>query len=66
MFPCGFPKDIRLVKKMIRVLLVDDELPSRAMVRSLIDWEKEGYCICGECGDGKQAWSLIPGCIPIL
>ena len=49
---------------MIRVLLVDDELPSRAMVRSLIDWEKEGYCICGECGDGKQAWSLIPGLHP--
>ena len=53
MFRCAFRKDIRLVKKMIRVLLVDDELLSRMMVRSLIDWEKEGYCVCGECGDGE-------------
>lgn len=45
---------------MIKVLLVDDELPGRMMVRSLIDWEKEGYVICGECSDGRQAWEAIP------
>lgn len=49
---------------MIRVMLVDDELLGRMMVRSLIDWEREGYTICGECSDGSQAWSLIPALKP--
>ncbi len=49
---------------MIRVLLVDDELLSRMTVRSLINWEKEGYTICGECSDGTQAWAAIPSLRP--
>ena len=54
MFPCVFPNGHRQVRKMIRVLLVDDELLSRMTVRSLINWEKEGYTICGECSDGTS------------
>ena len=54
MFPCVFPNGHRQVRKMIRVLLVDDELLSRMTVRSLINWEKEGYTICGECSDGPR------------
>lgn len=46
------------------MLLVDDELPSRLMVRSLIDWEKEGFIICGECSDGSQAWAMLPALKP--
>lgn len=49
---------------MIRVLLVDDELLSRMTIRSLIDWEKEGYTICGECSDGQQAWMSLPSLRP--
>lgn len=45
MFPYVFPNGHRQVRKMIRVLLVDDELLSRMTVRSLINWEKEGYTI---------------------
>ena len=40
---------------MLNVLLVDDELLSRSMLRGLIDWEDNGYHICGECSDGKVA-----------
>ena len=64
MFPCVFPNGHRQVRKMIRVLLVDDELLSRMTVRSLINWEKEGYTICGECSDGTQAWAAIPSLRP--
>lgn len=45
---------------MIRVLVVDDELLVRITIRTLLNWEKFGYSICGECSDGEQAMNLIP------
>lgn len=45
---------------MIKVLIVDDELLVRITLRTLLDWEKYGYTICGECSDGEQAMGLIP------
>jgi Response regulator containing CheY-like receiver domain and AraC-type DNA-binding domain len=46
--------------RMIKVLVVDDELLVRITLRTLLDWEKNGYCICGECSDGEQAMNVIP------
>lgn len=40
---------------MLKVLLVEDELFARSMIRSAIDWEGNGYHICGECSDGTEA-----------
>lgn len=45
---------------MIKVLIVDDELLVRITLRTLIEWEKYGYSICGECSDGEQAMNTIP------
>lgn len=44
---------------MLKVLIVDDELLMRKGIQSLIDWEKEGFEICGEAKDGEEALELI-------
>lgn len=44
---------------MLKVLIVDDELLMRKGIQSLIDWGKEGFEICGEAKDGKEALELI-------
>ncbi len=44
---------------MINVLLVEDELLARMSLRTLIDWERHGYQIVGECADGDQAVPMI-------
>lgn len=42
-----------------KVILVDDEPIVLKALRVLIDWEKLGYCVCGEASDGKSALQLI-------
>lgn len=49
---------------MIKVLLVEDELLARVSLRTLIDWERHGYRIVGECADGEQAVPLIASLEP--
>ena len=44
---------------MLKVLLVDDELLMRSMIRSILDFDSFGYHICGECPDGQAAIRLI-------
>ncbi|MEK3726142.1 response regulator transcription factor [Paenibacillus sp. FSL H8-0034] len=44
---------------MFKVILVDDEALARNDVKSLIDWEKHGFTICGEAHNGATAISLI-------
>lgn len=44
---------------MLKVLIVDDELLMRKGIQSLIDWGKEGFEICGEAKDGREALELI-------
>ncbi len=44
---------------MVKVLIVDDELLVRITLRTLIEWEKYGYSICGECSDGEHAINNI-------
>lgn len=49
---------------MVKVLLVDDELLARNHIKTLIDWEKQGYTICGEAGNGVVAVEMIKAFTP--
>lgn len=44
---------------MLNVLLVDDELLSRTMLKAMIEWEAYGFHICGECSDGTVAVQML-------
>lgn len=44
---------------MLSVLIADDEKYVRKGVRSLINWQEQGYVIQGEAGDGLEAWEWI-------
>lgn len=44
---------------MFKVLIVDDEILTRANIKMLLDWEKNGYTICGEASNGFEAIKLI-------
>lgn len=44
---------------MLDVLLVDDEPLVLEGLRTMIDWEKRGYRVCGEAGDGADALAFI-------
>ncbi len=49
---------------MIKVLLVDDDSIARTNIKILIDWEKNGYEICGEAMNGEEAIQLIMETMP--
>lgn len=42
-----------------KIAFIDDEPLVRNHLRSLLDWEKEGFLLCGEAGDGQQALELV-------
>ena len=44
---------------MIKVLIIDDDSVARTNIKTLIDWEKNGYEICGEAVNGIEAILLI-------
>lgn len=44
---------------MFRVLLVDDEALARNDIKSMLDWEKHGFTICGEAHNGEMALSMM-------
>jgi two-component system response regulator YesN len=44
---------------MFQVLLVDDEALARNDVKSMLDWEKHGFTICGEAHNGSIALSMM-------
>ncbi|WP_028610098.1 response regulator [Paenibacillus harenae] len=44
---------------MLQVLLVDDEPLVRHELRTLLDWEKNGFEICGEAYNGAIALEMI-------
>ncbi len=44
---------------MFTVLIADDEPIIRRGIKKLIDWEKLGYCITGETGDGISTLEYI-------
>ncbi|TDF89793.1 response regulator [Paenibacillus piri] len=49
---------------MFQVVLVDDEALARNDVKSLIDWEKHGFTICGEAHNGAAAISIMERHVP--
>ncbi|KRE64542.1 response regulator [Paenibacillus sp. Soil750] len=44
---------------MKKILLVDDEILIREIIRDCIDWEKEGFIYCGDASDGEVALPII-------
>ncbi|WP_256758822.1 response regulator [Cohnella sp. WQ 127256] len=44
---------------MWTVLLVEDEAFVREAIREIVAWEKHGFCIAGEAGNGREALEMI-------
>ncbi len=44
---------------MIKVFILDDEAIARINLKHLINWEKEGYTICGEADNGMDALKKV-------
>lgn len=51
---------------MMNVLLVDDEPWVLEGLRTMVNWDKYGFRICGEVENGIAAWSLIEDLQPDL
>lgn len=49
---------------MFDVLLVDDEALARNDVKSMLDWEKHGFAVCGEAHNGAAALSMMERHLP--
>ena len=45
--------------EFINVLIVDDEQIVREGLKYIIDWQKLGFCICGEAGNGTDALEMM-------
>ncbi|TXK84886.1 helix-turn-helix domain-containing protein [Paenibacillus sp. N3.4] len=44
---------------MWTVLLVEDEGFVREAIRETVDWERHGFCVAGEAGNGREALAAI-------
>ncbi|MGO4547071.1 response regulator [Paenibacillus sp. 2TAB23] len=44
---------------MLKVLIVEDEIIARSNIKLIMNWEHNGYRICGEAKDGIEALDLI-------
>ena len=51
---------------MLRAMLVDDEPLALEGLRLLIDWQAEGFEVCGECASAGEALKLLPVLKPDL
>ncbi|WP_018752439.1 response regulator transcription factor [Paenibacillus sanguinis] len=51
---------------MMNVLLVDDEPWVLEGLRTIVNWNKHGFQICGEAANGHSAWSLMERLQPDL
>ncbi|MBN1776971.1 MAG: response regulator [Clostridiales bacterium] len=51
---------------MLRVLLVDDEPLALEGLKVLIDWQAEGFAICGECASAAETLKMLPDAKPDL
>ncbi len=47
------------MRKVCKVLIVDDEMLIRQGIINYIDWEQEGFRIVGEASNGKEALKMI-------
>jgi len=48
----------------LKVLIVDDDMPMRTSLKTLIDWESNGYVICGDVANGSNAITFMSKCQP--
>ena len=46
---------------MYRLLIVDDEYPVRAGLRTVVPWERVGCQVVGEASNGRQALAFLEG-----
>lgn len=44
---------------MKKILIVDDEILVRIGIKTIVSWEKYGYCVIGEAGSGNEALKKI-------
>ncbi len=51
---------------MIKVLIVDDDSIARTNIKIMIDWENNGFEICGEASNGQEAIQLINETLPAI
>ncbi|MFC5451017.1 response regulator transcription factor [Paenibacillus aestuarii] len=51
---------------MLRVMFADDEPYMLEGLRSMIDWNKLGFEVCGEASDGEDALAVIASTLPHL
>lgn len=51
---------------MYRAFMCDDEMWILLSLKNLIDWQEEGFFICGEATDGLKAWERIRNLQPDL
>ena len=49
---------------MLKVMIVDDEPYVREGLKYIIDWEENGFEICGDAKDGDEAYSKIQSMKP--
>lgn len=47
------------MKKLLHVLIVDDEAIVRDDIKKLFCWEKHGYQLVGEAENGQEALNLL-------
>ena len=48
-----------MIFDILKVLIVDDDYMARTHIKSLVNWNKEGFEICGEAANGKAAIEII-------
>ncbi|OIK14646.1 response regulator transcription factor [Bacillus sp. MUM 13] len=51
-------------QELCRTLIVDDEILIRQGIKHYINWEQEGFIICGEASNGQEALELIGSADP--
>ncbi len=43
----------------LKVLIVDDDMAMRTSLKTMLDWERQGFVICGEAVNGANAVQII-------
>lgn len=49
---------------MLKVLIADDEPHFRRYMQQVLDWEREGFCICANCKNSKEVLGRIQEVLP--
>ncbi|GMA97435.1 response regulator [Pelosinus sp. IPA-1] len=49
---------------MLKVVIVDDDYTARSNFKTMIDWKKHGFVLCGEATNGQNAIAVIEASTP--